>query len=83
MNKIVEVLGTPKKEDWPEGYKLAASLRNLFLKQIDYNFPEKKKKNLYEVIPDADLEVIDLLESMLSYSFRKRPSAIEYYYIRT
>ena len=27
MNKIVELLGTPKKADWPEGYKQAASFR--------------------------------------------------------
>ena len=31
MNKIVEVLGTPKKEDWPEGYKLAATLRKCLI----------------------------------------------------
>ena len=25
LNKIVKVLGTPDKTDWPEGYKLAQS----------------------------------------------------------
>ena len=25
LNKIVKVLGTPDKNDWPEGYKLAQS----------------------------------------------------------
>lgn len=23
MNKIIKVLGTPSKSDWPEGYKMA------------------------------------------------------------
>ena len=27
MNKIVDLLGTPKKSDWPEGHKLAAAMR--------------------------------------------------------
>jgi len=26
MNKIVEILGTPKKNEWPEGYKLASTI---------------------------------------------------------
>lgn len=25
LNKIVKILGTPEKSDWPEGYKLAQS----------------------------------------------------------
>ena len=25
LNKIVKILGTPDKADWPEGYKLAQS----------------------------------------------------------
>jgi protein kinase len=31
LNRIVEVLGTPKKADWSEGYKLAASMSIEFL----------------------------------------------------
>lgn len=28
MNKIVKMLGTPDKNDWPEGYKLAQTKSN-------------------------------------------------------
>lgn len=28
MNKIVKILGTPDKNDWPEGYKLAQAKSN-------------------------------------------------------
>jgi len=44
---------------------------------INYNFPEKKKKELSDLIPNASPEAIELLESMLLYSSRKRPSAAE------
>ena len=42
MNKVVELLGTPKKDDCPEGYKLASKCSNYFINImnfIDYNFP--------------------------------------------
>jgi len=28
MNKIIKVLGTPSKSDWPEGYKMAQTKSN-------------------------------------------------------
>lgn len=28
MNKIVQVLGTPDKSDWPEGYKMSQAKSN-------------------------------------------------------
>jgi hypothetical protein len=31
LNKIVKVLGTPDKADWPEGYKLAQAKGKLTL----------------------------------------------------
>lgn len=31
MNKIVNVLGTPKKGDWPEGFKMASGLSKLIV----------------------------------------------------
>lgn len=31
LNKIIKVLGTPDKNDWPEGYKMAQSKGILFL----------------------------------------------------
>lgn len=44
---------------------------------LDYNFPEKKKRELSDLLPNASPEAIDLLESMFAYSPRRRPSASE------
>lgn len=60
MNKIVDLLGTPKKADWPEGYKLAAAKRTNYL-MLDYNFPESKGRSLWELIPNASIEMVELL----------------------
>jgi serine/threonine protein kinase len=70
LNKIVKVLGTPDQASWPEGYKLA-SARN-------YHFQKEKCQSLSDLVPDASLEAIDLMESMLQYASRKRPTAYEY-----
>jgi hypothetical protein len=43
LNKIVKILGTPDKNDWPEGYKLAQSK--------GYYFPQEPGVNLADVIP--------------------------------
>lgn len=42
-----------------------------------YYFPDEKGVNLAEIIPQASSEAIDLIESMLRYSSRKRPTATE------
>lgn len=34
LNKIVKLLGTPDKADWPEGYKLAQSKRTHSITKI-------------------------------------------------
>lgn len=80
LNKIVKVLGTPDKNDWPEGYKLAQARSTTFI-ILDYYFPQEKGVNLAELIPDASMEAIDLIESMLQYSSRKRPTASEYFFV--
>jgi protein kinase len=54
LNKIVEVLGTPKKSDWPEGYKLADSMSKI-CDNLGYHFPESKAKGLVELIPKASI----------------------------
>lgn len=45
MNKIVKILGTPDKNDWPEGYKLAQAKSNLLF-NWDYYFPAEPGINL-------------------------------------
>ena len=76
LNKIVKILGTPDKADWPEGYKLAQA-KSTTLLILDYYFGEEKGVSLGELIPDASMEALDLIESMLQYSSRKRPTAAE------
>jgi hypothetical protein len=39
MNKIVKILGTPDKSDWPEGYKLAQAKGTSFFK-VGYFFQD-------------------------------------------
>jgi hypothetical protein len=48
------VFGTPKKSDWPEGYKLADSMRK-YINNLGYHFPEAKSKGLIEIIPRASI----------------------------
>lgn len=70
LNKIVKVLGTPTKDNWPEGFKLAQSR--------GYHFPTEVGQNLADLIPYASPDAIDLIEQMLQYQSRKRPTAAEY-----
>jgi hypothetical protein len=43
MNKVVELLGTPKKDEWPEGYKLASKI-STFPLMCRLQFPLKEKE---------------------------------------
>jgi protein kinase len=42
-----------------------------------YYFPEEKGVSLSDLVPNASMEAIDLIESMLNFSSRKRPTAAE------
>lgn len=53
LNKIVKILGTPDKNDWPEGYKLAQAK--------GYYFPQEKGTNIADLVPEASAEAIDLI----------------------
>lgn len=52
LNKIVKVLGTPDKNDWPEGYKMAQA-KSMYWVNLDYYFPMESGVNLAELIPQA------------------------------
>ncbi|XP_030737295.1 serine/threonine-protein kinase MAK isoform X1 [Globicephala melas] len=65
--KICQVLGTPKKSDWPEGYQLASSM--------NFRFPQCVPINLKTLIPNASSEAIQLMTEMLSWNPKKRPTA--------
>jgi len=65
--KICSVLGTPDKRDWPEGFKLAASM--------NFKFPQFSATPLSSIIPSASKEAIALMQDMLRWAPSKRPSA--------
>ncbi|XP_076999742.1 serine/threonine-protein kinase MAK isoform X3 [Tamandua tetradactyla] len=65
--KICQVLGTPKKSDWPEGYQLASSM--------NFRFPQCVPINLKTLIPNASNEAIQLMSEMLNWDPKKRPTA--------
>ncbi|XP_058141203.1 serine/threonine-protein kinase MAK isoform X2 [Dasypus novemcinctus] len=65
--KICQVLGTPKKSDWPEGYQLASSM--------NFRFPQCVPINLKTLIPNASSEAIQLMTEMLNWDPKKRPTA--------
>jgi len=65
--KICSVLGTPDNRDWPEGFKLAASM--------NFKFPQFSATPLASIIPTASKEAIALMTDMLRWNPSKRPSA--------
>ncbi|NXW48149.1 MAK kinase, partial [Nyctiprogne leucopyga] len=65
--KICQVLGTPKKSDWPEGYHLASAM--------NFRFPQCVPISLKTLIPNASNEAIQLMSDMLSWNPKKRPTA--------
>ncbi|XP_078011449.1 serine/threonine-protein kinase ICK isoform X2 [Phascolarctos cinereus] len=65
--KICQVLGTPKKNDWPEGYQLSTSM--------NFRWPQCIPNNLKTLIPNASSEAIQLMRDLLQWDPKKRPTA--------
>ncbi|XP_015188017.1 PREDICTED: serine/threonine-protein kinase ICK isoform X1 [Polistes dominula] len=65
--KICSVIGTPDKDDWPEGFQLAAAM--------NFKFPNFTKTSLTILIPNASQEAVILMEDMLQWNPIKRPTA--------
>ncbi|XP_076763340.1 serine/threonine-protein kinase ICK isoform X2 [Xylocopa sonorina] len=65
--KICSVIGTPEKDDWPEGYQLAAAM--------NFKFPNFSRTSLSVLIPNASQEAVVLMEDMLQWNPIKRPTA--------
>uniref|UniRef100_A0A8C8RR22 non-specific serine/threonine protein kinase n=1 Tax=Pelusios castaneus TaxID=367368 RepID=A0A8C8RR22_9SAUR len=65
--KICQVLGTPKKSDWPEGYQLASAM--------NFRFPQCIPIPLKTLIPNASNEAVQLMTDMLNWDPKKRPTA--------
>ncbi|KAK5605003.1 hypothetical protein CRENBAI_003594 [Crenichthys baileyi] len=67
--KICQVLGTVKKMDWPEGFQLASAM--------NFRFPQCVPTNLKTLIPNASKEAIALMQDMLQWDPKKRPTAVQ------
>ncbi|KAG8581860.1 hypothetical protein GDO81_007830 [Engystomops pustulosus] len=65
--KICQVLGTPKKNDWPEGYQLASAM--------NFRWPQCVPNNLKTLIPNASSDGIQIMRDMLQWDPKKRPTA--------
>lgn len=67
INTICKVMGTPRYDEWPEGYKL--------LQKMNMRLPNFDKTDLSKVVKGASPEAIDFLEYIFTYNPDKRPSA--------
>lgn len=65
--KICSIMGTPDKNDWPEGHRLATA--------IQFRFPECQKIPLSSIITRASQQGLHLVSEMLQFDPEKRPSA--------
>ncbi|KAE8280561.1 Serine/threonine-protein kinase ICK [Larimichthys crocea] len=67
--KICQVLGTPKKNDWPDGYHLASAM--------NFRWPQCVPNNLKTLIPNASPEAIHLMTDLLQWDPKKRPASAQ------
>ncbi|KAL3869478.1 hypothetical protein ACJMK2_042155 [Sinanodonta woodiana] len=65
--KICNILGTPKREEWEEGHKLAAAM--------NFRWPQCVPMNFKAIIPNASSEALQVLKDMLLWDPQKRPSS--------
>ncbi|CAH0729417.1 unnamed protein product, partial [Brenthis ino] len=67
LYKISAVLGTPSRDEWPDGYALADVLR--------FRFPTSAGVPLARVVPTASASALALFSALLRYPPRERPTA--------
>eukprot|EP00818_Percolomonas_sp_WS_P006460 CAMPEP_0117444132 /NCGR_PEP_ID=MMETSP0759-20121206/5071_1 /TAXON_ID=63605 /ORGANISM="Percolomonas cosmopolitus, Strain WS" /LENGTH=378 /DNA_ID=CAMNT_0005236165 /DNA_START=1300 /DNA_END=2436 /DNA_ORIENTATION=+ len=67
--KICSVLGTPTKDVWEDGIKLASNM--------GFKYPHFVKTPLESLIPNASPEAIQLISDMLHFDPSKRPTCAQ------
>uniref|UniRef100_A0A0N4ZNA1 non-specific serine/threonine protein kinase n=1 Tax=Parastrongyloides trichosuri TaxID=131310 RepID=A0A0N4ZNA1_PARTI len=65
--KIISIMGTPSKEDWCEGYQLAASM--------NFKFQQCNPTPLESIVTNISKDGLKLMCSSLLWNPEKRPSA--------
>ncbi|CAF3187684.1 unnamed protein product [Rotaria socialis] len=69
MFKICAVMGTPNRDEWPEGYMLAAKL--------SFRWPQCAKTDLKKIIHSSNNDGIDLIGATLFWEPKRRPTAVQ------
>jgi len=67
--KIVNILGTPNSQTWPEGLRMA--------KAKGINFPNSSGIHLQSIMPNASEDALRLMTDLLKYDSNKRPSSVQ------
>ncbi|KAI4472192.1 mitogen-activated protein kinase [Holotrichia oblita] len=67
LYKICQILGTPDKKVWPEGYQLAGA--------VGFKFPYFTSTPLSNVVPQASAVGIKLMDVLLDWNPSGRPTA--------
>ena len=60
IQKVCQVLGTPDKQVWPDGYKLAQTRR--------VKFPEYPRTALEKMMPHASGEAIEVMDGLMMWN---------------
>ncbi|CAD5208373.1 unnamed protein product [Bursaphelenchus xylophilus] len=66
--KILTIMGTPTKEEWPEGYKLAAAM--------NFRFQQSNGVPLESIVNTISGDGMKLMKDMLAWNPEKRPTAV-------
>ncbi|KAK5974609.1 Serine/threonine-protein kinase ICK, partial [Trichostrongylus colubriformis] len=67
--KIVTIMGTPNKEDWPEGHQLATAM--------NFRFPQAPPTPMETIVNTAGKDGMKLMMGMMMWNPEKRPNAAQ------
>ncbi|RCN42301.1 hypothetical protein ANCCAN_11748 [Ancylostoma caninum] len=65
--KIVTIMGTPNKDEWPEGYQLATAM--------NFRFPQAPPTPMETIVNTIGKDGMKLMMDMMMWNPEKRPSA--------
>ncbi|CAF1009971.1 unnamed protein product [Rotaria sordida] len=69
MFKVCAVMGTPSRDEWAEGYMLAAKL--------SFRWPQCARTDLRKIIHSANNDGIDIIKATLEWDWKRRPNAAQ------
>ncbi|CAI4221663.1 unnamed protein product [Auanema sp. JU1783] len=67
--KIINILGTPGKDEWPEGYKLAATM--------NFRFHQAQATPMEQIVNTIGKDGMKLMMDMMLWNPEKRPTATQ------